>query len=64
MPAKKTATATRGGRGGAPAKKTVKRTTKKRGPAAPRGPEALESAIDLGDKLVAELAEFRKDDER
>src|SRR5438552_16575047 len=47
MPAKKTTTS-RGGRGGAPAKK-------KRGPAAPRGPEPSESAIDLGDASVADL---------
>jgi hypothetical protein len=53
MPAKKTATASQGGRGGAPAKK---KTTRKRGPAAPRGPEPLESAIDLADDSVAELA--------
>jgi len=39
------------------AKKVTKRTTKKRGPAAPRGPEALESAIDLGDERVADLVE-------
>ena len=46
MPAKKTATK----------KTTTKRTTRKRGPAAPRGPEPLESAIDLSDPSVAELA--------
>lgn len=44
MPAKKTT-----------AKKATARTTKKRGPAAPRGPEPLESAIDLADERVAEL---------
>ena len=44
MPAKKTT-----------AKKTTRKTTKKRGPAAPRGPEALESAIDLADDSVAEM---------
>jgi len=36
-------------------KKTTRKTTKKRGPAAPRGPEALESAIDLADDSVAEM---------
>jgi len=44
MPAKKTMT-----------KKTVKKGTRKRGPAAPRGPEPSESAIDLGDASVADL---------
>ena len=44
MPARKTT-----------AKKATTRTTKKRGPAAPRGPEPLESAIDLADERVAEL---------
>src|SRR6266567_391938 len=44
MPAKKTTT-----------KKTTRKTTKKRGPAAPRGPEATEGAIDLGDESVAEV---------
>jgi ParB family chromosome partitioning protein len=37
-------------------KTTAKKTTRKRGPAAPRGPEPLESAIDLADESVAELA--------
>ena len=37
------------------AKKTVRKTTKKRGPAEPRGPLPLESAIDLTDERVAEL---------
>jgi ParB family chromosome partitioning protein len=51
MPAKKTATKA------APAgKKGTTRKTTKRGPAAPRGPEPLESAIDLADESVAELA--------
>jgi len=45
MPAKRTT-----------AKKTTKKTTRKRGPAAPRGPEPLESGIDLTDDSVAELA--------
>ena len=45
MPAKKT-TAT----------KTTKKTVRKRGPAAPRGPEPLESAIDVGDASVDDLA--------
>jgi len=44
MPAKKTT-----------AKKTVRKTTKKRGPAEPRGPLPLESAIDLSDERVVEL---------
>ena len=44
MPAKKTT-----------AKKTVRKTAKKRGPAEPRGPLPLESAIDLTDERVAEL---------
>jgi len=39
------------------AKKTTRKTTKKRGPAAPRGPEALESAIDLADESVAGMTE-------
>ena len=46
MPAKKTT-----------AKKPTKRTTKKRGPAAPRGPEAGESAIALEDRSVSPLVE-------
>ena len=37
------------------AKKTVRKTTRKRGPAEPRGPLPLESAIDLTDERVAEL---------
>lgn len=45
MPAKKTTTT-----------KTTNKTVKKRGPAAPRGPEPLESAIDLGDASVVDLA--------
>ena len=45
MPAKKTA-----------AKKASTKTTRTRGPAAPRGPEPLESAIDLADPSVADLA--------
>ena len=45
MPAKKTTTT-----------KTTNKTVKKRGPAAPRGPEPLESAIDLGDAGVVDLA--------
>src|SRR4029077_7532864 len=45
MPAKRTTTK----------KATTRKTTKKRGPAAPRGPEALESAIDLADASVAEM---------
>ncbi|HEY8732834.1 MAG TPA: ParB N-terminal domain-containing protein [Candidatus Limnocylindria bacterium] len=53
MPAKKTTAVLRGGRGAATAKR---KTTKKRGPAAPRGPEPLESAIDLADPSVAPLA--------
>ena len=41
-----------------PAKKTTtKKTTKKRGPAAPRGPEPRESAIDLADERVADLVQ-------
>ena len=56
MPATKS-TAARGGRGGAPAKgKATRKTTKKRGPAAPRGPEPLETALDLGDPTVDALA--------
>lgn len=47
MPAKKTASKT--------TKQTTRKTTRKRGPAAPRGPEPLESAIDLGDERVAHL---------
>ena len=46
VPAKKTA-----------AKKTTRKTTRRRGPAEPRGPEPGESAIDVGDRAVAELAE-------
>ncbi|HEX9269025.1 MAG TPA: ParB/RepB/Spo0J family partition protein [Candidatus Limnocylindria bacterium] len=34
----------------------TRKTTRKRGPAAPRGPEASESGIDLGDPSVAPLA--------
>ena len=37
-------------------RKTTRKTTKKPGPAAPRGPEPLESAIDLADASVADLA--------
>src|SRR5437868_7595461 len=44
MPAKKTTT-----------KKTVRKGTRERGPAAPRGPEATEGAIDLGDESGAEV---------
>jgi len=44
MPAKRTA-----------AKKTTRKTTKKRGPAEPRGPEPLETAIDVDHESVAEL---------
>src|SRR5258708_25117073 len=44
MPAKKTTT-----------KKPTKRTTKKRGPAAPRGPEPTEGAIDLGEESGADI---------
>ena len=51
MPAKKAATRTR-----APgAKPAPRKTAKKRGPVAPRGPEPLESAIQLGDVRVSEL---------
>ena len=46
MPAKKTA-----------AKKTTRKTTRKRGPAEPRGPEPAQAAIDATDRSVAELAE-------
>ncbi|HVR89414.1 MAG TPA: chromosome partitioning protein ParB [Candidatus Limnocylindria bacterium] len=50
MPATKvTATAS------AAEKKSVRKTTRKRGPAGPRGPEAVESAIALTDPGVAEL---------
>lgn len=45
MPAKKTA-----------AKKTTRKTTTRRGPAAPRGPEPLETALDLADGKVSDLA--------
>ena len=55
MPAKRSTAAARGGRGAAPAKKTGT-TARKRGPAAPRGPEALETAIDLADPSVADIA--------
>jgi ParB family chromosome partitioning protein len=46
MPAKKTA-----------AKRTTRKTTKRRGPAEPRGPQPAESAIEMGDRAVADLAE-------
>ena len=50
MPAKKAASKT-----GPAGKKTVRKTTGKRGPSAPRGPDATESAIALTEPLVAEL---------
>jgi ParB family chromosome partitioning protein len=46
MPAKK-----------APAKRTTRKTTKRRGPAEPRGPQPAESAIEMGDRAVAHLAD-------
>ena len=48
MPAKKTA---------APKRKTTRKTTRRRGPAEPRGPEPGESALDPADRAVADLAE-------
>ncbi|MEK7860556.1 MAG: chromosome partitioning protein ParB [Chloroflexota bacterium] len=41
----------------APKKPTKKRTTRRRGPAGPRGPLPLESAIDPGDAAIADLVE-------
>lgn len=38
-------------------KATTRRTTRKRGPAAPRGPQASESAIDPADRAIAPLAD-------
>jgi len=46
VPAKKTAT-----------KKTTRKTTRRRGPAEPRGPEPAQSAIDPGDRAIADLTE-------
>jgi len=37
--------------------KTTRKTTRRRGPAAPRGPEPRESAIDLADPAIARIAE-------
>ena len=51
MPAKKTAAK----------KKTTRKTTRRRGPAEPRGPEPGESAIDPGDRAVADLVARVKD---
>ena len=48
-------------RGKKAAAKTTRKTTRPRGPAAPRGPEAGESAIELDDRAVAGLtADIRK----
>jgi ParB family chromosome partitioning protein len=48
MPAKKTAAAKR---------TTTRKTTKRRGPGEPRGPQPAESAIEIGDRAVADLVE-------
>src|SRR5256885_5147352 len=50
MPTKKTTAKATAGK-----KKTTRKTTRKRGPAEPRGPEPLESAIDVGDPTVDAL---------
>jgi ParB family chromosome partitioning protein len=52
MPAKKTA---------APKRKTTRKTTRRRGPAEPRGPQPSESAIDPADRAVAALTERVRD---
>jgi ParB family chromosome partitioning protein len=55
-PARKTAAEAKAGRGARP-RAGAKKTTRKRGPAGPRGPEAREAVIDPGDRSLSALAE-------